>query len=187
MKRFLSALALVGMALTPALSAATPDRVFDIASMLSGTFEGSTPGNHLRLDLKSLTIDPGHPYDLFLSVNGQFEKNNIQQQGVMRLEQQGRDITLTYIPHFNPATTALAAGAGKFTEHELSSACSFTLKPKGDGFIGDTLGSTSCAFAMRGAVGKWAVEIEPGNLRVRNVDSGETLRFKQTGKLEAAK
>jgi hypothetical protein len=35
---------------------------------------------------------------------------------------------------------------------------------------------------MRGAVGKWSLEVEPGNLRVRNVDSGETLRFQRVGK-----
>jgi hypothetical protein len=35
---------------------------------------------------------------------------------------------------------------------------------------------------MRGAVGKWSVETEPGSIRVRNVDSGETLRWKRVGK-----
>jgi hypothetical protein len=35
--------------------------------------------------------------------------------------------------------------------------------------------------AMRGAIGKWSVELEPGGIRVRNTDSGETLRFRKTG------
>ncbi len=35
---------------------------------------------------------------------------------------------------------------------------------------------------MRGAIGKWSVELEPGNLRFRNVESGETLRFTQVAK-----
>jgi hypothetical protein len=35
---------------------------------------------------------------------------------------------------------------------------------------------------MRGAVGKWSLEVEPGMVRVRNVDSGETLRWKKTEK-----
>jgi hypothetical protein len=148
--------------------------------MLSGTFEGSTPGNHLRLNLSSVTLEPARPYDLFLSVSGTFEKDNIKQQGVIRLETQGADIYFTYIPHFNPLVTALSNDAGRFTERELSSACSFVLKPRGDGFAGDTLGSATCALAMRGAIGKWSLEIEPGTLRVRNVDRGETLRFKKT-------
>ena len=33
---------------------------------------------------------------------------------------------------------------------------------------------------MRGAIGKWRVELEPGSIRLRNVESGETLRFKKT-------
>jgi hypothetical protein len=183
MKR-LSLAAILVLTLAPALSAVSANKVYDIAAILSGTFEGATPGNHLRLDLRPVTIDPAHPYDLFLEVSGQFEKDNVRQQGIVRLEQQGQDIYFTYIPHFNPAVTALSSDAGKFTERELTSACSFTLKPKGDGFVGDTLGSTACAFAMRGAVGKWSIELEPGNLRVRNTDSGETLRFRQVGKGE---
>jgi hypothetical protein len=163
---------------------ASEDRLYNIASLLSGTFEGSTPGNHLTLDLRALAIDPQHPFDLFLQLSGQFEKDNVRQQGVIRLERQGADIYFTYIPHFNPATTSLSRDAGRFTEQELTSACSFVLKPRGDGFVGETLGTTTCALAMRGANGKWSVEIEPGNLRVRNTDSGETLRFKQVGKAE---
>ena len=35
---------------------------------------------------------------------------------------------------------------------------------------------------MRGAIGKWSVELEPGSIRVRSVETGETLRFTQTQK-----
>lgn len=187
MRRPLLAVITLTLTLGTALPAASSDRVFDIASILSGTFEGSTPGNHLRLDTRSVTIDPGHPFDLFLQVSGQLEKDNVRQQGVIRLEAQGQDIYFTYIPHFNPAITALSQDVGRFTERELNSACSFTLKPKGDGFVGDTLGTTTCALAMRGAIGKWSLELEPGNLRLRHVDSGETLRFRQTGRETSAR
>ena len=181
MRRLLISALLATLVLAPRALAAE-DQLFSIASMLSGTFEGSTPGNHLRLNLSNLAIDPQHPFDLFLSVSGQFEKDNVRQQGVIRLERQGTDVYFTYIPHFNPAITALSADAGRFTERELTSACSFVLKPVGDGFAGDTLGSTACALAMRGANGKWSVETEPGSIRVRNTTSGETLRFKQVGR-----
>ena len=62
-----------------------------------------------------------------------------------------------------------------------------SLMPRGDGFFGDTLGTTSCSQAMRGAVGKWTLEFEPGNLRLRNEKSGETLRFKQLTSRELSK
>jgi hypothetical protein len=173
---------MLGVALIPLPAAASTDQLFDIASLLSGTFEGSTPGNHLTLNLQTLANDPQHPFDLFLQVTGRFENDNVRQQGVIRLERQGMDVYFTYIPHFSPLVSSLSNDAGRFTEQELTSACSFVMKPKGDGVIGETLGTTTCALAIRGAAGKWSVEIEPGNLRVRNTDSGQTLRFKQTGK-----
>ena len=184
-KHLVATLVLAAALASPAFaqtSASMDSRIYQISSMLSGIYEGATPGNHLTLNLSPVTLEPARPYDLFLSASGSFEKDNISQQGVIRLETQGKDIYFTYIPHFSPQVTALSADAGRFTERELSSACSFIMNPKGDGFAGDTLGSTTCALAMRGAIGKWSVEIEPGSIRVRNVDSGETLRFRKAGK-----
>jgi hypothetical protein len=186
MRRLLAGFVLVALAAaSPAI--ASEDRLFDISSMLAGTFDGATPGNHLRLNVQSLAIDPEHPFDLFLQVSGQFEKDNVRQQGVIRLERQGTSVYFTYIPHFDPSITSLSADAGRFTERELSASCSFVMKPEGDGFAGETLGSTACALAMRGATGKWTVEVEPGNLRIRNTASGETLRFKEIGKAASPK
>ena len=164
------------------LLAATPDRIYEISNILQGRFEGATPGNNLQINMSTITLDPAHPYDIFVQVTGRFEKDVVRQQGVIRLESQGTDIYFTYIPHFDPAVTVLSNDVGTFTERELTSACSFVMKPAGDGFEGQTLGITACALAMRGATGKWSVELEPGSLRVRNVETGETLRFTQTQK-----
>ena len=170
-----------------AAGAATRDKIFQIASILQGRFEGSTPNNHLTLDLSTVTIDPSHPFDIFVQVSGKFENDNVRQQGLIRLESQGEDIYFTYIPHFNPAVTVLSNDVGQFTERELTSACSFIMKPEGDGFGGETLGITACAQAMRGAIGKWSVELEPGGIRLQSVQTGETLRFTQTSKGQAKK
>lgn len=176
----------LGFALTLAASAplpaATNDRIYEIASMLQGRFEGSTPGNKLLLDMSTITIDPAHPWDIFVQVTGKFENDIVRQQGVIRLESQGTDIYFTYIPHFDPAVTVLSNDVGSFNERELASACSFTMKPEGDGFAGETLGITACALAMRGAIGVWSLELEPGSIRVRSAKTGETLRFTQTQK-----
>lgn len=183
MKRLSTATLLLALVLAAApLSAATPDRIYEIASILQGRFEGSTPGNELLLQMSTVTIDPSHPFDVFVQVSGRYQGDSVRQQGVIRLESQGQDIYFTYIPHFDPSITVLSNDVGRFTERELTSACSFTVKPRGDGFSGDTLGIAACALAMRGAIGKWSVELEPGNLRFRNVESGETLRFKQVAK-----
>ena len=175
---------ILGMAIPVAVAAASSDQLYDIAAILSGRYEGSTPGNHLTLLFQPLALDPEHPFDTFLQVTGKFQNDNVIQQGVIRLERQGPDVYFTYIPHFSANVTALSQDAGRFNEQELTSACSFVMKPRGDGFAGETLGTTTCARAMRGAIGKWTVEFEPGNLRVRNADSGETLRFRQIVKGE---
>jgi hypothetical protein len=172
------------------LLAAPPARgatsAFELAGMLSGTFVGSTPNNNLRLDILSITTDPLHSFDLFLSVSGKFEETSVRQQGLIRLESQGPDIYFGYVPHFDPTISALSPNAGRFTEREASAACGFTMKAKGDGFAGDTLGS-QCAIAMRGAIRKWTVEIEPGTILLRDPKSGETLRFKRIEKESSEK
>jgi len=151
------------------------------AAILSGTFRGSTPGNELRLDLRSIATDPQHLYDLFFECTGKYQGANVRRQGVIRLETQGRDVYLNYIPHFDATVTSLSPQATRFTESEANAACGLTLSPRGDGFAGETPGA-GCAQAMRGALGKWTVEIEPGSFRVREVKSGETLRFKRISK-----
>ncbi|HSS43866.1 MAG TPA: hypothetical protein VLO07_00890, partial [Thermoanaerobaculia bacterium] len=158
-------------------SPAATDRVIEIATILSGTFEGSTPGNELRLDLWPVATDPEHLHDLFLSVTGKYQGQSVRRQGLLRFESQGGDLYLAYIPHFDATMTWTSPKVADFTEEESGAACSLNLTPRGDGFAGETSGAT-CAFALRGGTGKWSVEIEPGSIRLRSVQSGETLRFK---------
>jgi len=173
------ALAVILAVALPAAAADNP--VFAVASILSGTFKGTTPGNELRLDLRSVTTDSEHPYDMFLECAGKYQGANVRRQGLLRLESQGGKVYLGYIPHFDPTTSALSPEATRFTESEANAACGLTLVPRGDGFVGETPGST-CAAAMRGALGKWTIEIEPGSIRLREVKSGETLRFSRVTK-----
>ena len=174
-----------GVALAIALASALPltgaDAVFEAASILSGTFKGTTPGNDLRLDLRPVTTDPQHPYDMFLECTGRYQGENVRRQGLLRLESQGSSVYLGYIPHFDATVTALSPEATRFTESEANAACGLVLNRRGDGFGGETPG-TSCAIALRGAFGKWTVEIEPGSIRLREVKTGETLRFQRASK-----
>lgn len=177
------ALAAGALAVSVAATAATADAVFELATILSGTFYGATPGNELRVDLRPVPTDSRHPYDLFLEVSGKFQGENVRRQGLVRLELQGRDVYVGYVPHFDATVTSMSPSATQFTDSEANAACGFHLSPQGDGFAGETSGS-SCAFAMRGAAGKWSIELEPGGIRLRNTVSGETLRFKRQGKAE---
>lgn len=182
MKRHtLIGLAALLAALAAPLPAATDNQTFDLSSMLSGTFEGVTPGNDLRLVIRSVTTDPSHPYDLFLSVSGTFQGTSLRQQGVIRLESQGKSVYFGYIPRFDAAATALSPDAARFTEREANAACGFHMKREGDGFSGETTGS-SCAIAMRGATGKWLIQVEPGSMRLQNTKTQETLRFRKASR-----
>lgn len=174
-------IAAVLLAATIPLAAASANAVFDLSSMLSGSFQGSTPGNDLKLTIRSVTTDPSHLYDLYLQASGKYQGTNVRQQGLIRLESQGKSVYFGYIPHFDPTVSSMSANAARFSEEEANAACGLVMEPKGDGFVGETLGST-CVRAIRGAFGKWTIEVEPGSIRIRNVKSGETLRFKRVEK-----
>ncbi|MEP7133114.1 MAG: hypothetical protein ABI914_08100, partial [Acidobacteriota bacterium] len=103
MKRLASCLAVAACTLTltaAATAASSGNQVFELATILSGTFQGSTPGNELRLDLRPVGSDSAHPYDLFLEVTGKYQGENVRRQGLVRLELQGKDVYFGYIPHF---------------------------------------------------------------------------------------
>ncbi len=163
------------------LPMAGANAIFEVASILSGTFQGTTPGNDLRLDLRPVTTDPQHLYDMFFECTGKYQGENVRRQGLVRLESQGPNVYLGYIPHFDTTVSALSPEATRFTESEANAACGMVLNRRGDGFAGETPGA-SCSMALRGARGKWTVEIEPGSIRVREVKTGETLRFKRVSK-----
>jgi len=162
-------------------TSALENQAYRLAAILSGTWKGSTPGNNLQIRATSLTTDPSHPYDLFFEIAGKYQDDNVRLQGVMRFDIEGRDVLTTYVPHFDPTVTALSQNAAVFTDREASAACGVNFRQRGDGFIGETLGS-ACAVAIRGANAKWTIEAEPGSLRLRDAASGETLRFKRVGK-----
>ena len=174
----------IGMTLAALFAVSTlwgADPTYQIANILSGTFKGTTPGNELRLDFRPVATDSQHPFDLFVEVSGKYLGENIRRQGLLRLEAQGRGVYVGYLPHFDPTVTALSPDAARFSQSEANAACGLTLAVAGDGFAGETTGST-CAFALRGASGKWSIELEPGTIRLRNLASGETLRFRREGK-----
>jgi len=152
-----------------------------LGALLAGALAVRAADNQLRIDLRPVTTDREHLYDLFLECSGKYQGVNVRRQGLVRLETQGAKVYLGYIPHFDPTVSALSPEATRFSESEANAACGLTLLPRGDGFAGETPGST-CAAALRGVIGKWTVELEPGSIRLRDVKSGETLRFNRVSK-----
>ncbi|HEY7112836.1 MAG TPA: hypothetical protein VIA45_07885 [Thermoanaerobaculia bacterium] len=167
--------------LSTALASAADNPAFRLAAIFSGDWQGTTPGNNLRIRSTSLSTDPQHQYDLFFEVSGKYQEDHVRLQGVMRFDPEGIDVLVTYVPHFDPTVTGLSPNADVFTDQEARSACGVNFKPRGDGFTSETLGS-SCALAIRGATTKWTIEAEPGSLRLRDAKTGETMRFKRVSK-----
>jgi hypothetical protein len=103
MKRLrIAANALIGLLAGLGFAAADTSPVASIAAILSGTFQGSTPGNELRLDLRSVPTDAEHPYDLFLEVSGKYQGQSVRRQGLLRLETQGAGRTSATSPTSTP-------------------------------------------------------------------------------------
>lgn len=158
------------------------DAAADFSSMLSGTWQGVTPGNELVVRIEPVVIrNLNHPYDLFAEIRGRFENDNVAQEGYLHVITQGQGVLLGYIPHFDPTISSFSSRATRFTASEAAAACSLYLRPSGDGWAGDAEGGPTCAFAIRGAIGKWMLRVEPGTLTVQNEGTGETLRFRKAG------
>lgn len=154
----------------------------NLSRYFAGTYRGVTPGNDLMLQITPVTINISNPYDYFVTISGKFDRTNMREQGVIRIEPQGDSIHVGFIPHFNPGITGVSPQVGKFTSDELNSACGVYLKIEGDGFGGATRPS-DCARAIRGTAGRsWRIEIEPNRITLKDAKSGETLRFEKEDK-----
>src|SRR5213593_3065604 len=136
--------AVLGILLVAACTASTGPRrtseaarssLPDLASMLSGRFQGTTPGNELRLDLSTLGARAGTRFDVFATATGRYRDTNVRRAGLLRLETQGKDVHAVYVPHFDPTVTSLSREATRFTEDELRAACNLYFHPSGDGYV----------------------------------------------------
>ena len=157
--------------------------VFDLASTLSGTFEGASPGNEVRVTMTGAGVqNTALATNVAVTITGRYQGTGVpRQQGVLHIESRGDGAYIAYVPHFDPSVGTVGLGTLRFTQQELDAACAFTVRAQGDGYAGETVGTTTCARALHGAVGKWTVQIEPGSIRLQNAHSGETLRFRRTG------
>jgi hypothetical protein len=167
---------------TAMTAGAAPAPIDNLSRYFAGMYRGVTPGNNLTLQVTPVTINLSNPYDYFVTVSGQFEKTNIREQALLRIETQGDSIHIGYIPHFNPAVSGISPSVGRFSPDELNAACGLYLRVEGDGFGGETRPS-DCARAIRGTAGRsWRVEIEPNRITLKDAKTGETLRFEKEEK-----
>lgn len=151
---------------------------WNVASMISGTYQAE--GSDLRLDISGAGTPVGSEgINLFATASGRYGERNVREQGVVHIENQAGDVLVAYIPRFDPTITALSPGATNVTASEIRAACTVYLGSSGQGYSGRTSGTTSCAQAIGGAVGEWAVEVQPGMIRF-TTQGQEPIVFRKT-------
>ena len=132
-----------------------------LAKHLVGHYDGvAGPANKLRV-----IIQPARPsveeQRLTVTVQGTYNGNNVRFDGFLNLEPQGSSARLTWLA-------------------KRGNDCQVDIHPEGDGFIGVSLPAMCQTAFQNPTPGKWEFQTEPGSIRLRNVESGETLRFRKT-------
>lgn len=156
-----------------AASAAGP--ASDVASLLSGSYRLQGDNTDVRLKFAGVG-GTGSTLDLLATASGTYKGKDVHQQAVIRLASEGPDVEVTAIPRFTPVTEA-SPDVTRFSDTESQAACTFYLKPHGNGWVGATQGTVTC---VAGAAGKWEVDITPGTIRFTNPETKQVLVFHKT-------
>ncbi len=154
--------ALVASIAVSSLAFAEGEPSRDLAGQLQGWYEAvAGPGNHLKVLIQPAGAGVGYSYNFDVTIQGKYEKRNTNIQGTLHIEREGEGV--------------------RFRWESRKGGCDIPLRRAGDGFEGETLAG-ACLTAFQNPVpGKWKFEIEPGGMiRIRSVDTGETLRFRKT-------
>ena len=161
---FQQRLAAFAIVVLSAASVVVADQPYlNLARQLAGRYVGvAGPGNNLRI-----VVQPGRPVQeeqrLTVTVQGKYNGSNVRFEGLLTLQPQGQTVRLIW--------------TGRRSD------CQVDIHPEGDGFGGVTLPGTCQTAFQNPTPGKWQFQTEPGSFRLRNVETGETLRFRKTKSL----
>jgi hypothetical protein len=156
-----------------------------VASALMGTYRlqgGGDAGNaNLQLQIASSggTADSGN---LLATLSGRFQGRDLNQQGIIHLDNQGPRVLMTLTPSFRQGPEAASKPSGQVSSTEVRAACSLYLQPAGQGWTGTTQDPGNCvkALAMNRDVGQWQFQLTPQEIRVTDATSKQTLVFEKT-------
>jgi hypothetical protein len=153
----------------------------ELASMLTGQYQAE--GTGLRLDIGSIgSTTLGEGTNLFATITGTLDGQNVREAAVLNLVNDAGDIRVTIVPEFDPTASPLAPGGIETSQLELNSACTVYMEPVRQGYEGSTRGTGTCVRAIQGAVGEWAIQVQPDSIRLTNLRNREqTLVFRETG------
>lgn len=153
----------------------------EVASVLMGTYrlQGSDSDVRLQIESSGGTADSGN---LLATLSGRFQGNDLNQQGIIHLDNQGSQVLMSLTPKLTQGPEAAAKPSGQVSSTEMRAACSLYLQPAGQGWTGTTQDPGNCvkALAMNRDVGQWQFQLTPQEIRVTDATSKQTLVFEKT-------
>jgi hypothetical protein len=153
----------------------------EVASVLMGTYrlQGSDSDVRLQIESSGGTADSGN---LLVTLSGRFQGNDLNQQGVIHLDNQGSQVLMSLTPKLTQGPEAAAKPSGQVSSTEMQAACTLYLQPSGQGWTGTTKDPGNCvkALAMNRDVGQWQFQLMPQEIRVTDATSKQTLVFAKT-------
>lgn len=160
-----------------------PSPAGDLARLLAGTFQGSSPGNDLTIVSTPLGGSPVLQLQkLEVRVTGAYQGDAVLLRGLWRISYQGDAVWLVFIPGVDPLEAARRFSDPTFSPTELEAGCWVVLAIRGRAFEGRIKTFPNCRDALRaGAVQRvdkeWSVHLAPDELRFENAETGEALSF----------
>lgn len=111
---------------------------------------------------------------MFASATGQAGGRTVNERAVISLEWDGNDTQVSVVPRFDPTITQLS-DIPEASPDEIRSACTFDLDPTQTGYSGQTRDGEACVRAVRGAVGRWNIEVTRDTLQLSMSDDQELV------------
>jgi len=157
----------------------------EVASALMGTYRlqggGDAGDANVQLQIASSggTDDSGN---LLATLSGRFQGTDLNQQGIIHLDNQGSQVLMSLTPKLIQGPEAAAKPSGQVSSTEMRAACTLYLQPAGQGWTGTTRDPGNCvkALAMNRDVGQWQFQLTPQEIRITDATSKQTLVFEKT-------
>jgi hypothetical protein len=153
----------------------------EVASVLMGTYrlQGNDADVQLQIASSGGTDDSGN---LLATLSGRFQGTDLNQQGIIHLDNQGSQVLMSLTPKLTQGPEAAAKPSGQVSSTEMQAACNLYLQPAGQGWTGTTQDPGNCvkALAMNRDVGQWQFQLTPQEIRVTDATSKQTLVFEKT-------
>lgn len=158
-----------------------------LADVLSGTLQGSSPGNDLTIVSSHAATATPQLAKLDVRVTGTYQGDAVLLRGIWRISDQGGVVWLVFIPGVDSSEAARRFSDSTFSPTDLAAGCWAVLMPRGRAFEGAIRTFPNCRDAIQaGAVQSveknWSVRFGEDGVRFHDSETDETLSFARVPK-----